>query len=211
MGRGHRHQISLSLGVLGLVLAIGFGASHPLGLGASPVWAQSPKTIAVQVYERVPNLPLENQYIRRETNRMAADSTLVSRLIQYHAFVKGRSTQFRLDWKITLADYLGLNERVLPETYPGYDFLKSNPINNDLTVVRQLNRAQRAALVQALVDAHTGRSAQGNSQQPSRSQSPPEGTPGTLKLPTDPRLRSLPTPGSADLLRMPKQTPNVSP
>ena len=195
-----RNQVSLCLGVLVLTLSISLAADPPLGFRGGPVWAQrSPKEVAAQVYERLPGFPLQNQYTRRDNNQTEPGSTLISRLIQYHAFVKGRSTLFRLDWKITLADYLGLNERVLDETYPGHNFLKPNPITNDLIAIRQLNRAQRAALVQALVDAHNGRSPSDQAL-PRRVPPRPEAPKVSPQSPSGP---VFPKPGSADLLRSP--------
>ncbi|MGB8697959.1 MAG: hypothetical protein WCD18_00960, partial [Thermosynechococcaceae cyanobacterium] len=106
-----------------------------LGLTAAPSLSQSvsPGQIAQFVYGRLPDLPLENQYIRSETNKQATDSTLVSRLVQYHTAVKGRSPLYRLDWKITLADYLGMNDYFQENTYPGHAFLKTSAMERDRT------------------------------------------------------------------------------
>ena len=197
--------------ILGLALALGLGLSHFLGLESPPAFAQrSPKTIAAQVYEQLPGFPLENHYIRKEADQPGTDSTLVSRLIQYHTFVKGRSPQYRLDWKITLADYLGVNERVLEETYPGHDFLQANPIVGDLNAIQQLNLIQRTQLIQALVDVHGSDSSQAA---PASADSPsppdPSLSPSTSPQPVPaPTLQPLPQPGSADLLRFP--TPPAS-
>ena len=207
MSVSYKHRIRIGLWALGLTLALGFNALHSLGFGVDPVRAQrSPKALAVQVYEQLPDFPRENHYIRKETNKPASNSTLISRLIQYHTYVKGRSPQYRLDWKITLADYLGFNERVLDETYPGRDFLKSNPINSDLKILQQLNRAQRATLIQALVDVHRGSSArrQPTSAEPQPSPAVPSTTP---KPPPGSTLQPLEPPGRADLLRFPTAAP----
>jgi hypothetical protein len=119
----------------------------------------SPPDVAKFVYQRVPTLALENQYIRTDSNKQAVESTLVSRIVQYHNSVKGRSPLHRIDWKTTLADYLGIHEVIQPETYPGYAFLKKNPLESDLASVQKLNAAQRNALVQSLVEAFTGNQA----------------------------------------------------
>jgi len=108
-----------------------------------------------EVYKAVPELPLENQYMSRETGRVDPNNTLVTRLIRYHYFVKGRPVNFRLDWKYTLADYLGINEPMQAESYPGSDNLRKNPFESDRAIIQKLNRRQRDAIVQALVNAFT--------------------------------------------------------
>ncbi len=108
-----------------------------------------------QVYEQVPDLPKENQYISKETGKIAENNTLVSRLIQYHVYLKGRAPNYRLDWKLTLADYLNANEVMYDSSYPGHDTLKKNPFEGDRTAIRRLTRKQRNALVQALVNAYS--------------------------------------------------------
>lgn len=128
----------------------------------SPVIAQTAPTRSIrtqdvwqQVYKAVPDLPLENQYVTRETGRVDPSNTLVTRMIRYHYFIKGRPVNFRLDWKYTLADYLGINESMQAESYPGSDNLRKNPFESDRAIVQKLNRKQRDALIQALVDAFT--------------------------------------------------------
>lgn len=147
---------ALSLGRSGHKLLIISSAAILLFASASSAQLSSPPDVAQFVYKRVPTLAQENQYIRSENNKQAIESTLVSRLVQYHNSTKGRSPNYRLDWKITLADYLGLNEVIQPETYPGYAFLKKNPLESDRIVIQKLNASQRNALVQALVDAYGG-------------------------------------------------------
>jgi hypothetical protein len=116
----------------------------------------SPLTEARQVYELLPDLPLENQYTSMLTGQVSPDNTLVSRMIDYHLYVRSRSPLYRLDWKLTLADYLGANEWINPATYPGNDSLQTNPIASDTGAIAQLNRSQRDALVAALVSAFGG-------------------------------------------------------
>ncbi len=125
------------------------------------------------IYEQLPELPLENQYISKETRQPATDNTLVGRLIRYHLYVKGRPPFFRLDWKITLADYLGVTGAMDPSTYPSANTLRTNPLEGDIAAIRRLNRQQRDALIQALVDAFAPQSAV-----PSRSD--PASTPSNL-------------------------------
>jgi hypothetical protein len=179
-------------------------------LSASTSFAQltSPPDVAQFVYKRLPTLAQENQYIRSENNKQAVESTLVSRMVQYHNSTKGRSPNYRLDWKITLADYLGLNEVIQPETYPGYAFLKKNPLESDRTVIQKLNASQRNALVQALVDAFTGSQATAaiKSSTPPVPQAKPKPVPAYR-----PTLNPLPTPGSANSLKtLPVGSPSTS-
>ncbi len=111
----------------------------------------SPRDVWRQVYKQLPDLPLENQYVNKETGEVDSDNTLANRLIAYHIYGKGRTPNYRLDWKLTLADYLGANELILEEVYPGFKTLRSNPITGDRAAIERLNRQQRDALVQTLV------------------------------------------------------------
>jgi hypothetical protein len=167
----------------------------------------SPTDVAQFVYKRLPTLAQENQYIRSENNKQALESTLVSRLVQYHNSTKGRSPTYRLDWKITLADYLGINEVMQPETYPGYAFLKKNPLESDRAIIQKLNASQRNALVQALVDAFAGTQVAGSTKPstPSVPKAKPKATPAYR-----PTLNPLPAPGSANSLKTaPVGTPST--
>lgn len=134
------------------MLTISLPTSHPLLL--SPVVAQrfDPNRVWQQVYEQLPDLPLENQYVNRETGDVVPNNTLVGRLIRYHIYVEGRPPLYRLDWKLTLADYLGINEFIEPETYPSADVLTVNPMAGDMAAIDSLTRTQRDALVQTIVD-----------------------------------------------------------
>lgn len=137
--------------VLGIVLGSGVIRQ---GLFTQPAFAQSYRLgdVSQQVYKQLPDLPLENQYVNKETRKVDADNTLVNRLISYHIYVKGRAPIYRLDWKLTLADYLGVNEIMQEETYPGYETLRESPLEGDRAAIERLNRQQRNALVQTLVD-----------------------------------------------------------
>lgn len=105
-----------------------------------------------RVYQQLPDFPRENQYVNRETGKVDPNNTIVSRLIRYHQYVKGRPLVYRLDWKLTLADYLGINEPMIDSSYPGFDNLRKNPMESDQAVINRLNRKQRNDLVQALVN-----------------------------------------------------------
>ncbi|MEG4492674.1 hypothetical protein [Microcoleus sp. D3_18_C4] len=142
------------------------------------------------VYEKLPDLPIENNYISKETGKVDPTNTLVGRLIRYHVFVKGRPPNYRFDWKLSLADYLGATPDYLVESvYPGKDVLRSNPMEQDRAAIQSLNRAQRDALVQALVDVFTessggGRTPTAGEKPQGRSNSPeiPQPQPGDAKL-----------------------------
>ncbi|MGI0489983.1 hypothetical protein ACN4EK_31625 [Pantanalinema rosaneae CENA516] len=127
---------------------------------APPAIAQSiprvrPEGVWQQIYQQIPDLPRENQYVSKETKQVATDNTLVGRFIRYHLYSKGRSPFYRLDWKLSLADYLGVNERIEEADYPSRATLNQNPMEGDIAAINRLTRAQREALVQALVDAFT--------------------------------------------------------
>ena len=149
-----------------------------------------------KVYEQLPNLPQENQYISQETGKVAEDNTLIGRLIRYHVYVKARPTQYRLDWKLTLADYLGVNEPMLVLDYPGQEALKENPLERDQKAIQQLNRTQREALVNTLVSLFNPNAA--NIQ--NRTIPKPNSSSSTPKTP-NPGLTPLPKSGDAELLK----------
>jgi hypothetical protein len=140
-------------GIIGLILCWSLLTTQPVNaqrVTAGDVWQQ--------VYQQLPDFPRENQYVSKESGRVAENNTLVSRLIQYHLYIKERAPIFRLDWKLTLADYLGANEVMYDSSYPGNDVLRLNPIEGDRTAIKKLNRNQRDALVQALVNAFSPKS-----------------------------------------------------
>jgi len=119
-----------------------------------PVKAQkvSPSEVWQLVYQQLPDLPKENQYISKETGKTAENNTLISRMLRYHIYVKGRTPKYRLDWKLTLADYLNANEIMYDDSYPGNDTLKQNPIEGDRTAISRLTRSQRNNLIGTLVN-----------------------------------------------------------
>ena len=164
-------------------------------IGLQPATAQSVRQEEVwqKVYERLPSLPRENQYINRETGEVDADSNLVSRLVEYHLKVKSRPPSYRFDWKLTLADYLGVNEKISELEYPGYNTLVENPMEGDRAAIAQLNRAQRGALVEVLVSVFS----------PNRTETPtprPSASPSPTPTPNPRVIPALPQPGDARLL-----------
>ncbi|MGK7888169.1 MAG: hypothetical protein AB4042_02480 [Leptolyngbyaceae cyanobacterium] len=167
----------VGLGGVGLVMAIALFMLHSWlgvhlrpslldlsvpGMFVLPKMSMAPEMAIAQgfdrrvmarfVYQQLPDLPLENHYVHTETGEVASDNTLVYRLIQYHYNVRRRPLTSRFDWKLTLADYLGVNEWITPEIYPDR-WLTSNPYEHDIAIVQSLNRQQREALVQALLAA----------------------------------------------------------
>lgn len=163
MKRGWYQKLA-ALG-FGVILSLGFGvasfAADPApsapsdspsrSLSGSPTRRVRIQEVWRQVYQQVPDLPLENQYVNRESGKVDPNNTLVTRLIRYHSYVAGRAPNYRLDWKLTLADYLGLNNIMDAAEYPGADTLRQNPFERDRAVIQRLNRKQRDALIQALV------------------------------------------------------------
>jgi len=184
-----------ALSVVGLVvLNSGLNSSQLSLFNLQPVFAQGvrPRDIWRQVYEQLPDLPLENEYVDKETGKVDSDNTLVTRLIGYHIYVKGRPPNYRLDWKLTLADYLGANELMQEEVYPGYRTLRENPIEGDRAAIERLNRQQRDALVQTLVSIFNPNYLAPASKTPSQ----PSTAPSPSARPNSPQ----PRPGDAQLL-----------
>uniref|UniRef100_B8HNJ1 Uncharacterized protein n=1 Tax=Cyanothece sp. (strain PCC 7425 / ATCC 29141) TaxID=395961 RepID=B8HNJ1_CYAP4 len=193
-----------------MLIVLSVAASTILSSGELPfllpttVRAQTligPKQAAEQFYRQVPNFPKENQYLSLKTNQPSENNTLIERLVVYHTLVKGRSPLYRLDWKVTLADFLGLNEYLDASTYPGRLYLKTNPMEADRAVIVQLNRQQRDVLVQTLVNIYSA----GKAAQTPPVQSPPaQTTPAAVPSPVpNPTLQPLAKPGDAQLLAPP--------
>jgi hypothetical protein len=121
----------------------------------SPTFAlPSTKVAAQQLYKRLPDFPKENAYSSKETGQVSEDNTLARRIITYHNVIKGRSPYSRIDWKFTLADYLGINDEMGYQEYPGAETLTANPMVRDRKVIDQLTRKQREALTAALVNIY---------------------------------------------------------
>lgn len=186
--------------VTGLCLFLGAAELKSSGnvklMTSQPVVAQvnRPQDVWRQVYDRLPDLPLENHYVSNETGEVDTENTLVSRLIRYHLYVKSRPPNFRFDWKLTLADYLGAHENLVPSQYPSSNTLRENPMEGDRTAIENLSRAQREALIDVLVSIFNPNRPQTVAPTPRVSPSPP--TPNPRATP------KLPQPGDADLLRL---------
>jgi hypothetical protein len=122
---------------------------------ASPAFAlPSTKLAAQELYKRLPDFPKENLYNSKENGQVSSDNTLGRRIITYHNIIKGRSPYSRIDWKFTLADYLGINDEMDYKEYPGAETLNANPMIRDRKIVDQLTRKQREALTSALVNIY---------------------------------------------------------
>lgn len=160
----------------------------------APAYAQrqTPETIAQQIYEQMPEIPKNNQYISSNTGEVAPQHTLISRLIRYHEYVKSRPTIFRLDWKLTLADYLGYNESMREGSYPGFSTLTQNPFTEDRKLIKSLSREQRNQLVDMLVSIYQPPSPESEeiTDSPERENVSDQNTPSII----------LPQRGGADLL-----------
>lgn len=195
--RYHRQTGLMVAGCLGAAIALGLTALLIGGPSVPPALAQRYQPIRTdgvwqQVYQQVPDLPLENQYVSTETGKVATDNTLVGRFIRYHIYVKGRPPYYRLDWKISLADYLGLNEFMNEPEYPSGNRLRQNPMESDIAAIRKLTRSQRLQLVQALTDAFASQLPE-----PAMQAKP---APTVAPFPAAKPIRVF-GPGSADLLK----------
>lgn len=122
---------------------------------ASTSTAQIVRTaeIAQKIHTELPEISLENQYFNRKLNKIDPNNTLISRVLRYHAYVKGRPVGLRLDWKLTLADYLGANEIMDLATYPSQDVLTVNPMDSDRVAVQKLSRETRNRLIDRLIQS----------------------------------------------------------
>ena len=156
-----------------------------------PASAQVPRPdeVAVRVYQTLPHIPLENQYISQETGEIAENNTLLSRLLRYHQYVKNRPLNYRLDWQLTFADYLEANEIILERRYPGNQTLKDNPLTNDRIAIGKLTRLQRNKLIETLLAIYSPNT-------PTLPQTPSTSTAESNRN----QLPQLPKPGDVELL-----------
>ncbi len=175
-------RLGAFLAALFLLLAITHSPSGQVAIAQpTPIRRANPAAISAQIYQQLPELPLENQYLSEDTGTAVADNTLISRLIRYHIYIKNRPTVFRLDWKLTVADYLGAFERISADSYLDYG-LRSNPYENDIAAITSLSPAQRNSLVNALYAAFTTPQNPEQSAEPSSGPSP---EPSPAALPPD--------------------------
>jgi hypothetical protein len=189
--------IAVSLGMLFPLIGVNFLANH----SRNSVSAQNlrPEMAAAEVYQQLKQFPRANQYLRKETGKIDPDNTLVSRIIRYHQYVKSRPVDYRLDWQLTMADYLGVNEPISESRYPGSQTLIVNPLQSgqseglalrDRKIIQNLTRTQRNQLIDTLVSIYNPQTSSTNNSNPLPSSSPSNST-------SQPRL---PQPGDAQLL-----------
>jgi hypothetical protein len=122
-------------------------------ISASTATAQVVRTseIAQKIHTELPEIPIENQYFSRKLNKIDPNNTLISRVLRYHSYVKGRPVYVRLDWKLTLADYLDANDIMDSATYPSQDVLTVNPMEGDRAAINKLPRETRNRLIDRLM------------------------------------------------------------
>ncbi len=184
---------TLTISYLGQYLNFPQGQLFGENYSYSPVvFAQTiiPEKVAAEVYQQIPDFPVENNYTSQETNQRAIENTLVSRIVRYHQYIKARPTTFRLDWKLSLADYLGKNEIINDERYPGFSTLTQNPLSGDRKIIENLTMQQRNELVNVLVSIYNPNAENNPQEKPKETPTPNNSSPVFV----------LPTPGGADLL-----------
>jgi hypothetical protein len=201
-------------GLATLICLVSIGGLLVLLTSFSPAIAQTgirAEDVSPQIYQLDPDLPLENQYVNKETRKVSPSNTLISRLVRYHTYTKGRSPLYRLDWKLTLADYLGANDRISLSAYPGADALRVNPVQGDIAAIQKLTRAQRETLVEALVTVFNQAAAESTpaaapvAPQTAPAQPNASPAPRTVAPQTQPQAipQREPRPGDAELLLTP--------
>jgi hypothetical protein len=182
-----RFSVAVAVATAGLVVLTALPTTNSIAQhSTAPAWLTSlllhpasaqevveTSDVWQRVYKLIPSFPLENQYVNRDTGKVSQNNTLASRLIRYHVYTKGRPPNYRLDWKLTLADYLGVNERISESTYPGADTLRTNPLEGDKAVINRLTRAQRDQLVQVLVSIFTPAAGSTSGQSPANAPTNP--------------------------------------
>ncbi len=117
-----------------------------LSLGAPVAALPIPSQVTKLFYQSQPKFP------QGATNAdQSSPQNLIRRLVTYHIYIKGRSPYSRFDWKLTVADYLGVNETIRAEEYPGREELAKNAYLDDQKLISQLPRSQREALIQTML------------------------------------------------------------
>lgn len=156
----------------------------------------TPEVVSEEVYKKIPDFPLENNYINIESQQVASENTLITRVVRYHQYIKSRPTIYRLDWKLTLADYLGKNEIIDENRYPNTT-LTENPLEKDKKIIQSLTRQQRDELVNVLVNIYNPQVDSNNTPKlPQNQETKPTNNSPSFQLPRQ---------GGADLLLTPIQ------
>ncbi|VEP13719.1 conserved hypothetical protein [Hyella patelloides LEGE 07179] len=158
-----------------------------------PVLGQTvrPEMVAEQVYQSLPDFPLENEYISQASGNVASQNTLILRILRYHEYVKSRPLRYRFDWQLTFADYFDINEPMSADRYPGHRTLTVNPLESDRDILTNLTRTQRNQLIDTLLAIYNP--------QPETTPEQPTTPPNNSSEERN-QKPSLPQPGDADLL-----------
>ena len=107
-----------------------------LQVGEPLMAAQTPTEIAIanQLYGQYPDIPRAQR----------ANTTLLSRFIEYHLDTQVRPAQYHLDWELSMADYLDVSY--------GKSGQNSVASNADKLAMQDFSRQQRHDLIQSLED-----------------------------------------------------------
>lgn len=136
--------------------AVPIAIACAIALSAPPAFAQRLRDLTFtvdRIYERLPDLPLDNHYATL-AGRTAAESTWVKRVLLYHIRTKGRLPTSRFDWRLTFADYLEANVPMYASQYPGADSFSTNPLNGDRDRFQGLSRQDRSELLTTILDVY---------------------------------------------------------
>lgn len=124
--------------VLGVALA---GAT----LLVEPAFAQRIRDIperSAQIYELMPDLPEASE-----------DGKWLQRVLLYHVRTKGRLANSRFDWRLTFADFLGVNDPIYTDQYPP-DGTEVNPLNGDRDLFQAMTRHDRNEFLAAILEVY---------------------------------------------------------
>lgn len=91
--------------------------------------------IAHQLYRQYPDIPQAPQ----------ANTTLLSRFIEYHLDTQARPAQYHFDWELSMADYLDV-------AYGKYPTAPAIASPTDKLAMQALSRQQRHDLIRSLED-----------------------------------------------------------
>ena len=95
-----------------------------------------------QIYELMPDLPGYDD-----------DTKWLQRVLLYHVRTKGRLTNSRFDWRLTFADFLGVNDPIYADQYPSGD-TELNPLNSDREQFQTLTRQDRNEFLAAILQVY---------------------------------------------------------
>lgn len=106
-----------------------------LQIGEPLMATQTSSAIAIanQLYLQYPDIPKASE----------ADTTLLSRFIDYHLDIQSRPARYHLDWELSMADYLDAS-------YNNKGVDNPTVISTDKQAMQTLSRQQRHSLVRSL-------------------------------------------------------------